>query len=91
MLTKYIFICVVMTFVLILFFCNSWLGYVGASQTRYLKQVPLFSSFLVQSQLVFWDHKWFFMRHKLIMKEELCIETLVRVVVKDKTRTVKPS
>ena len=70
---------------------NRWLPLAGAAQIRFLKQVRCFEPLLISTRTVFWDHKWIVLEHKITDgKGDLCVESFVRVIFKEGSRTVTP-
>lgn len=50
----------------------------SALDAIFVRPVPVFAKVRVETAFVFWDEKYVYMKHRLLVKKELCINVLSR-------------
>lgn len=64
---------------------------VGDTWGKFRKELKLFQRFEIQTQLIGWDEKWFFIQHQFIRKERVVGVVVVRGVFRSSKGLVSPN
>lgn len=62
----------------------------GDSDGRYSRSLQPFEAFELRTQLLGWDHKWFFVEHRFVIGERVAAVVAVRYLFTGKQGTVAP-
>ncbi len=67
-----------------------WLPVVNAEEITFIKPIAPFAKFRLQTELIYWDEKYFYIHHHYWVGEKLCAKALIRGVFYNKKHGVIP-
>jgi acyl-CoA thioesterase FadM len=70
---------------------NKWIPIVGSAKINYLREIKPFQVIELNSKLVEWDAKWFYMKQEFIVKNKVCAVAVIKAVFKESRKTVSPA
>jgi acyl-CoA thioesterase FadM len=72
-------------------FARGWRPIAAAATIRYRRSLLPFQRFTVRSRILCWDEKWFYFRHAIDSRGELCAVGYVRGLLRGKEGNVPPA
>ena len=69
---------------------SRWKPMVGAVWITYRRSLPVFSAFSLNSRMVCWDDRWFYIEQTFVTEEGLAAVGWVKAVVRDAQGSVNP-
>lgn len=69
---------------------RGWLPVVNAEEITFIKPIAPFALFRLETELLYWDEKYFYIQHHYWVKDKLCAKALIRGVFYSKKRGVIP-
>ena len=69
---------------------SRWKPLVGAVWVTYRRSLPLFSAFGLNSRLVCWDERWFYIEQTFMGREGLAAVGWVKGILRDQRGSVEP-
>lgn len=69
---------------------KGWLPVVNAEEITFIKPIAPFERFRLETTLVFWDEKYFYISHEYWVGKRLCAKALIRGVFFSKKQGVVP-
>lgn len=70
---------------------NKLLPVVASETIRFKKSLKLFQKFSLETQIIGWDEKWFFMKQTFFSNGEIVAEGLVKGALKNRKNTFSPN
>lgn len=72
-------------------FAKRWYPVVGSAHIQFRKSLHLGNRFTLESRIVGWDEKWFYLAQTFIYRDEVYARGLVRAVFLQGRKTVNPA
>lgn len=67
---------------------EGWMPVIGSVHMRYRRSLPPFKGFRLETRIVAWDEKWFYIEQKFLAGQELMAVGIVKGLFRSKTGTV---
>lgn len=67
---------------------NRWGAVVGAAEIEFLRELPILSRFTLESRVVGWDAKWFYIEQRFLLGRDVAAVGRVQVVVRSGRKSV---
>jgi acyl-CoA thioesterase FadM len=69
---------------------RGWLPVVNAEEITFIKPIAPLVRFRLETELLYWDEKYFYIQHHYWVKDKLCAKALIRGVFYSKKEGVVP-
>ncbi|MBI2082239.1 MAG: thioesterase family protein [Deltaproteobacteria bacterium] len=69
---------------------NKWMPLVGYVSIQYKKPLRFFQRYQLQTRLIAWDEKWFYLEQRFVRKGQLFARGLVKGIFRSHQTTISP-